>query len=1049
MKVALLGPIEVRDDHGRVIELRGARQKAIVACLALHAGSFVPAERLLDEVWDTDVPQGGASALQVQISKLRKILGADAIESSGKSYRLTVARDNVDVHRFDRLLAESRGTAGDAASSALTEALSLWRGDALPGLDGVPFVIAARARLDEARSAATEERFAAELAAGRHNLVADLEQFTSRHPLRERAWELLMIALYRSGRQAEALRAYQTARRHLADELGIEPGDSLRRTERAVLDHDASLDAPSIQVDVTVLATRRTNVVTPATSFVGRHRERTVVDGLLDAHRVVTLVGPGGTGKTRLAIESALARSSRYRDGVWIVELAALREPDQIPTAIATMFGLREFEAANTGTVAPLDRIFEYLAAKELLLVFDNCEHLVAPIADLVARVVAECGAIRVLATSREGLGVSGEMLWPVPPLQLSDAAVLFQARAEAVAPSFEATDAARPLVEEICARLDGLPLAIELAAAKVRTYALPDLVHRLDDRFRLLTGGLRTNLPRQQTLRAVVDWSYDLLDDRERQVFNRMAVFAGGCTLDAAESVCSGGAVDALDVAETIARLVDKSLVFPQHSGLSVRYDLLQTLAHYGRERLASSGEADDARRRHAEYYCRFSDEQEHELRYTGSLDVMQRVAAELQNFRAAMDWAAASDASDLMLRLSTNLTWYWWLAGLPSEGAQRIEAAIALATDDLQRARGMGDVGLLHAFSGDTDRAASRLHECVALARAHHAKEIEAIGCLALAQVLVFRGDIDQAADCCDVADKLFVELEDDWGIGVALIVRSAVRQGQGDFEGCVTGWRECIERFRVTKFGWGLAITLLQLSNVYVMDGELAAGRALLDEAATISREYGFASYELMAMGGQGQIDIASGDLTRAEQRYRELAARARDLVAPWLEAWGLSGLSIVARLRGQVEDAFGYASKAMARMPESFPGDRSTIVLEMGRVRLARGDIDEAVTLLAHATELALGGAALVIATNAGTSLSRALVAAGRPELAAEILGAIDAARAAFKIPKPVLQIVEDREAREAIAAALGDDAATAYAAGSACNINALLERARTA
>jgi predicted ATPase len=386
------------------------------------------------------------------------------------------------------------------------------------------------------------------------------------------------------------------------------------------------------------------NIAASATTFIGRERERAVVHDMLDRSRLVTLVGPGGAGKTRLSMAVATDRLDHYRDGIWLVELARLGDPAQIVNAVLVSLGLRDFEPGQTVTTAVndhgIERLERYLATKQMLLVLDNCEHMVTEAAVFADHLLTTCPQLTILATSREGLGIGGEALWPVPPLTQQEAIELMVERARSVAPSFELTADAQPLVAEICRRLDGLPLAIELAAAKTRTFALPELLHRLDDRFRLLTGGSRAALPRQQTLRAVVDWSYDLLDDAQRKVFERLSVFAGGCTLAAAEEVIGGDDLPFEIVAESIDQLVDKSLVLPVHDGLAVRYHQLQTLSQYGRERLASSSYAEKVRERHASYFLDLARIAEPIVGERGQSDWINRLDGELSNVRVALQW-------------------------------------------------------------------------------------------------------------------------------------------------------------------------------------------------------------------------------------------------------------------------------------------------------------------------------------------------------------------------------------------------------------------------
>jgi predicted ATPase len=491
-------------------------------------------------------------------------------------------------------------TAGEAgsASELLTEALELWRGPALADLVDAPGMAAVATRLEELRAAAVEDRFDAELALGQHvQLVAEVEAAVAAAPYRERRRSQLMLALYRAGRQTEARRAYHDARSLLAEELGLEPSPELRRLEAAILAHDQSLElrgksapqATTVAADA-VAHDAPTNLRPALNRFVGRADDLHAVSELLAVHRLVALVGPGGSGKTRLALEVARRVAGSFPDGVWFVALDAVGSGSDAIGAITAAVGLA---AGDTSGQRPLpagaraERVGAFMAEREALLVLDNCEHVIEDAAAVAEDLLAAAPRLRVLATSRERLRVPGEMLWSVRPLTPADSLELFAERAGAAAPTFELTDTTEPFVAELCRRLDGMPLAIELAAARVRAFPVEQLLERLDDRFRLLTGGARTALARQQTLRAVVDWSYDLLFEDERRVFERLSVFAGGCTLEAAEAVCADDEeVPDVSVADIVARLVDKSLVVAEEAR---RYRVLFTLGQYGRERLAA----------------------------------------------------------------------------------------------------------------------------------------------------------------------------------------------------------------------------------------------------------------------------------------------------------------------------------------------------------------------------------------------------------------------------------------------------------------------------
>jgi DNA-binding SARP family transcriptional activator len=541
MEFRILGPLEVAEGD-RPLPVGGAKERALLAILLIHAGEVVSADRLIDELWGSDLPANPSNALQVVVSRLRRALeGAPALHRPGAllvtrkpGYVLEVDPEALDARRFERLVEEARQlTATDQlrASSLLGEALGLWRGPALAEFAFEDFAQAEVAQLQEARLQAVELKMEADLALGRHaELVGELQALVAGNPLRERLRGQLMLALYRSERQGEALRVFQEGRKALVEELGIDPGPELQELHQQILLQAASLAvAPQAAA-----APPHNNLPAQVTSFVGRDLELREVKKALQRSRLVTLTGAGGCGKTRLALEAAGELLEAFPDGVWLVEREAVSDPALVPQSLGSALGVREDVALGAGRPAPqpvMDKLIHYLGGKQLLVVLDNCEHLVEACAQVAERVLRSAPRVRILATSRERLGVGGEVLWPVPPLGLPaseetspeqlaqhDAVRLFVDRATAVQPSFILDAEAAPAVHHICRRLDGMPLALELAAARVRVLPTPEIAARLEDRFSLLVSGGRRALPRHQTLRAAIDWSYELLSQPERE---------------------------------------------------------------------------------------------------------------------------------------------------------------------------------------------------------------------------------------------------------------------------------------------------------------------------------------------------------------------------------------------------------------------------------------------------------------------------------------------------------------------------------------------------
>ncbi|MFB7373221.1 BTAD domain-containing putative transcriptional regulator [Streptomyces sp. NPDC056222] len=760
MRYSVLGPTQVHTVHGTPVALGGARLRALLTVLALRAGRTVQVGVLVDEVWDGAPPADGAAALQALVGRLRRALGREAVESSPGGYRLAAAPEDVDAHRFERLTGEGVRAfgAGDPVRAAelLDEALALWRG---PALADLPDRTAEAARWEARRLDARRARLGTALALGEAaSVLPELAALCEAHPLDEPLQALRIRALRDTGRAAEALAAYESFRRDLANRLGADPSPSLRALHAELLSPEpearpagpgqgpytdgvrdgvrgaarqavapagpggsgdpagpggsgAAVARPgglvrgpgpaSAQAAVAGRASeplaepnrpaappRPGNLRARLTSFVGRGEDIAQLRDDLYGSRLVTLLGPGGAGKTRLSQEGAerAAVGGAWPDGVWLAELAPVTDPEAVTEAVLGAVGARETVLRGAGaeelrgTDTPLGRLVEHCASRRLLLILDNCEHLVDAAAALAESLLARCPGVTVLATSREPLGVPGEFLRPVEPLPPESALRLLGERGAAARPGFDPGDDPEAC-DEICRRLDGLPLAIELAAARLRLLTPRQIADRLDDRFLLLTSGARTVLPRQQTLRAVVDWSWDLLDAPERAVLRRLSAFTGGCDLEAAESVCGTAPDDVLDL---LGSLVDKSLVVatPADDG-TMRYRLLETVAEYAGERLDEAGERAETERRHLVHYRELARLTDPELRGGGQLRAMAWFRTEYENLRTALRRAVAARDEHEALVLVHCLLWYWQMWDLRADALHWAEAVAALGPD------------------------------------------------------------------------------------------------------------------------------------------------------------------------------------------------------------------------------------------------------------------------------------------------------------------------------------------------------------------------------
>ncbi|MGW2474500.1 BTAD domain-containing putative transcriptional regulator [Streptomyces sp. NPDC001665] len=697
MRYGILGTTQALRDDGTPLSVGGARLRALLTVLALRPGRNVPVAVLVDEVWDGEPPADAAGALQALVGRLRRAIGHDAVASADSGYRLAAEPEAVDLFRFERLAGEGARAlaAGDPARAAavLSDALALWRG---PALADLPDRHAAAARWTARRLDARRDRLAAELALGRAaEVLPELTALCGDHPLDEPLQVLRLRALRDAGRTAQALAAYDEVRTLIADRLGTDPGPELTTLYGELLRQEP----PAPAKETAPLGNLRARL----TSFVGREREMADLRDDLSRGRLVTLLGPGGAGKTRLSQEVAdTVDAGTWPDGVWLAELAPVDDPEAVPEAVLAALGAREtvLSGAGSGELRAaerasgderaagesLARLTEYCSRRRMLLLLDNCEHVIGAAAALADHLLARCPRLTVLATSREPLGVPGEAVRPVDPLPDPTALRLLAERGAAARPGFrvDADEATAAATAEICRRLDGLPLAIELAAARLRMLTPQQIADRLDDRFRLLTSGSRTVLPRQQTLRAVVDWSWELLDDDERVTLRRLSVFAGGCTLEAAEAVCADRTGRSGDVARLLGSLVDKSLVVaaPADDG-RMRYRLLETVGEYAAERLDESGERNAVEHRHLVFYRELARTTDPLLRGSGQLAAIRLLQREYENLRIALRHAVAARDEQEALCMVLSLSWYWQIRNLRGDALHWADAAAALGPD------------------------------------------------------------------------------------------------------------------------------------------------------------------------------------------------------------------------------------------------------------------------------------------------------------------------------------------------------------------------------
>ncbi|MFC4128476.1 BTAD domain-containing putative transcriptional regulator [Nocardia rhizosphaerae] len=1003
MRFGVLGPLAVWTDRGARVAIPAGQVRTVLAVLLVHRDRPVSTDRLIDILWPRRAPRDAASALQVKVSQLRAALaaaepGARALVTSrSASYRLEVAAVAVDAGRFEESLARA-GADARSRADALTAALRLWRGTAFADLGDAEFAVVEAARLEELRLSAVEARAEALLElAEDDDLVAELAPLVAEHPLRERLRAAHLRALYRSGRQSEALAGFTELRERLRTDLGIDPGPEVTAVHRAILAQDPML-APNP-------ATAPTNLPGELTELIGRAEAAHEVRALLGEYRMVTLVGPGGVGKTRLSIEVARSLDPDHLDGVWFVELAGIDATSATRSTVVdtvhAALGIRHDIGSAAG---PFEQLTAALDGKRVLLVLDNCEHLVTVAAEVTERLLRSAAGVRVLATSREPLGVDGEAIYPVPALELPhspadigvetlpkfSAVRLFAARAAAASPGFTIDAANAAAVATICRRLDGIPLALELAAARVRALGVRELAARMDDRFELLVAGRRGGPGRQQTLRAVIDWSWEQLTEPEQVVLRRLSVHGDGFGLAAAESVCASADLSGARVPDLLARLVDRSLVAMTDTDAGPRYRLLESVALYCSERLAAAGETDPVHGVRNEYYAGLAERARARLRGADQRKWLAELDVEYANLRSAVEDSVRRGDADVALRLVDALAWYWFLRGRIREGIRLLDAALGVdpGAAPALRARVNGWCSALTLLSV---RASDR-PELVEAATAGFDGVDDPAGLAftewLLGEALLGGGDQVVSDTLAQRALAGFRAAQDQWGLAAALSSAAHHAMLRGELTAMHRDAAESARLFAVLGDRWG-----------QLRAAELLGRRAEIvgdyDEAVRLRRDGLRRAEELCLwprvadmLSGLGRLALLAGDLPRA----RRLHERALDLSVHQGHELGRVfaevGLGIGARREGRLDDAERHtrASLDWNRQVGYAPGVAHSLA-ELGFIAELRGDPDRA---------RALHDEGLTVARSTGDPRAVALAQEGLAGAAA-LAGHIDEAR----------------------------------------------------
>lgn len=1035
LRFRLLGPMEITLG-GTPVAIPAAAERALLVQLLLSPGRTIPATMLVDRLWsESSLPVDPMNALQIRVSKLRRSLKSSGIDDLvarvGVGYRAAVEPHHVDALEFVELVREARAaaaaaTAGDGYGQrhveAYDEALSLWRGEPLSDFATERWAMAEAARLAELRLAALTERAQVALTLGRHlEVAADLEPMVAEDPMLESLAGLLMIALYRSGRQADALDVYARTRDVLDESLGLEPSVSLRSLQERVLRQDASLgDQPDLNAPPVSVAPARprdadersapTNLPTVVRPLIGRDEQLDAITALVGGVRLLSLIGPGGAGKTSLGLATVVRTSAAYRDGAFGVRLASVNAGDQVPLAVADAVGVPIDGSAADRDVR--ERLISYLSRRRMLLLFDNCEHVIDAAAALIDDLLGRCPDLTVIATSREALAIPDEVQVTVGPLEAPPAETaasrvldypasqLLVERARAVRPGLVLDAAELDAVGRIARALDGIPLALELAAARMASMSPSEISDRLDRRFSLLTSGARTAEARQQTLRAAVDWSYLLLAEVERNVFNRLSVFQGGWTLTSAEAVVADEALPAGEVIDTIGRLAERSMVVVE-PGPTTRYRMLETLRHYAAEQLVDSGEAEELSDRHARYFRLVAERAEVELRGHGQRETLVLLREEQPNIRAAISWLSRPDGDiDSALVTAGSLGMFWHL-GRHLEGREVLGRLVSTGGGSpAARARALQAVSIVERPRGclvhPHPRCAESAQDSLAIFEDLGDSWHAALSKVLLAVEGVTGAHRERSDTLLREAEEQFARDGDSWGPAVVGFVRLETAMKAGAVEDAVRIGRATAAAFRQLEDLWGLSATLYHLGwglrqfgrfdesaraleeaidvgasaglwntvqwtladlaivKVYLAD--LEAAQELFDRARAASREIGDGAGEVLAGYGYGLLAETSADWVEARRHYVRAVAEFERLGTPVMVGVVLAGLGRCDEAEGDFVSATDHYRRALdlgRRLGE--PGVTAASMEGLARLARDRQDVDEADRLLRQATE----------------------------------------------------------------------------------------------
>jgi predicted ATPase/DNA-binding SARP family transcriptional activator len=921
LDMRLFGAFRLASADAALSQPPAPRLQALLAYLVLHRDTPQSRQQLAFLLWpDTSDAQARTNLRQLLHTLKQALPESDRfVRSEGHTLQWRAdAPCHCDVAQFEAALTQAevaqQPREGDshAQRAALKRAITLYRGDLLPSCYD-DWILPERERLRQAYAGAIERLLLLLEGQGEPRAALDYAQRLLRHdPLREETYRALMRLHAACGDRAMVRRVYQTCAAVLERELGVEPSAATQQAYAQAL----QMDAPAGPVTTAQTSPVKSNLPVQLTSFIGRERELAAVSHLLQTTRLLTLTGPGGTGKTRLALEVAAKLVDAYPQGVWLVELASLADPTLITQTIATTLGVREQPGRPL-----LEALVDYLRPKALLLLLDNCEHLIETCAQLAETVLRAAPGVKILASSREAVGIAGETPYRVPPLSMpdprslsnldllasldalsqNDSIHLFVDRAATAYPPFRLTAHNAPAIAQICRRLDGIPLALELAAARTRLLPPEQIATRLDDRFRLLTGGSRTALPRHQTLLALIEWSHDLLSDSERVLLRRLSVFAGGFSLEAAQAICGEGGVGLTDEAlDTLAHLADRSLVEVDTSSEAAegRFRLLETIRQYAREKLLDAGEAEAVRDRHLAFFLRYAKEAEPKLRSAEQLAWLDLLETEHDNLRTALAWALERGKRDQALELAGALAYFWVLRGYFSEGLKWLDEALTGS----ERNQG--------------EKVAAGISTPSPEEMVHRAKALYAAGWCHFATF-----DLKRARTTVEESLRLWRELGDRWWTAVGLELQALMMSFESDYETALARLEEGVSLARELEDPWPLATCLIRFGDALKPRGEAARARPYLEEGVAVARRVGDNILLSEGLRELGSLYYAEGNLEAAASLTAEALAHGRATRSLPHIFLALFQLVIIACLQGDPAKAKGCSIESWVLAKET--------------------------------------------------------------------------------------------------------------------------------